>query len=262
MTSTGAAPKLHVFILTKNEEANIDRCLSALDALNVRVTVMDSSSTDRTHAIVEKHKCATLIERKYQNHCETYNYICSQHECDAEYVMVLDADMIVDRPLYDEIAGALEVRSREVVRCPVRMRVEGKDLQWGSLYPPKPIVFKRGRSYFHPMGHGERLVDEVAVAQTKNSLIHDDRKDFNVYLASQARYAQALVDRARSGSINFKDRMRLSTPIMLLLAPAVTYLLKLGFLSGRAGIVYALDRLIAEAVAFRQAQASKLSSDG
>jgi len=48
---------------------------------------------------------------------------------------------------------------------------------------------------------------------------------------------------------------------MLILVPLYSFFLHLGFLSGRVGAVYALDRLIAEAIFYRQALASRFTAE-
>ena len=45
---------------------------------------------------------------------------------------------------------------------------------------------------------------------------------------------------------------------MIFLTPFFSYFIKMGFVSGKAALVYALDRLIAEAVMFRESLAERL----
>ena len=126
------------------------------------------------------------------------------------------------------------------------------------LYPPKAIVFKVGREYFVPAGHGEALMDDCVISHTRTKLIHDDRKVYSDYLISQYLYAHRLITRSKNNSLTWRDKVRLYTPIMVLITPFVSYFIKVGFLSGKAALVYALDRLIAEAVMFRQSLAEQL----
>lgn len=42
-----------VIILTKNEEANIERCINSVKGWGERVVVLDSGSTDRTIELAE-----------------------------------------------------------------------------------------------------------------------------------------------------------------------------------------------------------------
>jgi len=257
--STLSNPQLKVFILAKNEACNIDKCLDSLGKLCLQVTLLlDNSSTDDTALIASKYSFVDVVKYDYINHCIAYNQICTSLSDGAKFSMVLDADMVVTEELFAEIARLVTQSETDVIKSPVQMYAEGKPLRYGSLYPPKAIVFKVGREYFVPVGHGEALMDDCVISQTKTKLIHDDRKVYSDYLSSQYRYAQGLIMRTKNNSLTCRDKLRMNTPIMVFITPFVSYFIRLGWLSGKAALVYALDRLIAEAVMFRQSLAKQL----
>lgn len=239
------------YILAKNESRNIDGCLASLQRCGIRAIVLDSGSTDSTPDQVRAFSHAELRPYNYTNHCNAYNEITGWHSAD-EWIMVLDADMRVSPELVAEIEGEIEKPEPVPVwKAPIRMFWDGLPLRHSNLCPPKAIVFRAGTSYFEPVGHGERLKPETRIAFTKALLDHDDQKPFNLVLANQWRYALDVVRRGNAGHANFKDRLRRRTPLMMLITPLYAFFLKRGFLDGKAGIVYALDRLIAETLAFR-----------
>lgn len=247
-----------VFVLAKNEQANIGRCLECLRESGWGVTVLDSGSSDATKSIVEASGYARLDAYNYVDHCRAYNEITTNLGARFRHVMVLDADMMVSDALTQEINTILASPSTatQVVVAPVQMCVDGMPLRFGSLCPPKPIVFEVGRSYFVRVGHGEKLVSDVHAVHTRSLLCHDDRKDYGAFLDAQVRYARNLISRCSEGRVSQKDRLRLSTPLLLFGVPFVSYVLRGGFLSGKAGLAYALDRLIAEAIMYRRALSS------
>jgi hypothetical protein len=112
-------------------------------------------------------------------------------------------------------------------------------------------MFRGGSHYFEGAGHGEGLVRGMRIVPTKHHLIHNDLKAFNTYLASQVRYSDNLLRRRSASRLSWRDRLR-TTPMMMLAAPAYSYLFKGGVFSGKAGLGYAVDRLIAEAIMYRQ----------
>ena len=57
--------------------------------------------------------------------------------------------------------------------------------------------------------------------------------------------------------MNYRDRIRQKTPLGIILTPFISYFLKLGFLDGKSGLIYALDRLIAEAIIYRYSVSEK-----
>ncbi len=238
---------MKAYILVKNEERNIERCVLALKNAGVEPVILDSGSTDDTLNIVERHH-VEVIAYDYKNHCKAYNEIttCIMEE---EWAFVLDADMLVTPQLVNEVS--MEICSCNVVVAPILMYWEGQPLRFSSLCPPKPIAFRKGMEYFRPLGHGEKLKEGVLGKLIKNKLIHDDRKDMIAFFRNQIRYAEELCKRREEGSITWKDWIRTNTPLGIFMVPFVILFIKLGILDGRAGIVYAIDRMIAEALKYR-----------
>lgn len=246
-----------IYILAKNEILNIHRCLESLSSLKLPIIVLDSGSTDGTLDVVEQYADASVKTFDYKNHCDSYNTITSWHNQD-EAIIILDADMQISVDLVNESKEVFKNHSVEAIIAPVLMFWEGKPVSYSSLYPPKPIIFRGGKSYFEPVGHGERLLASIVTAKIGASLIHDDRKLLEQVLANQWRYAKAIVERVNEGNGSWKDKLRVKTPLFILLTPFYSFFIRRGFLDGRPGVVYALDRLIAETLAYRASLSAKL----
>lgn len=240
------------FVLCKNEAPNIGKCIASLRAARVPITVLDSGSSDDTLQIL-RDEGVDVVAYPYRDHCTSYNDLTTRG--DGAYCGIIDADMEVSAALVDEITSLL--RNADVVRCPVRMCVEGVPLRGGSLYPDKPVAFRRGRACFEPVGHGERLISGMNVATTREMLVHNDLKPFASYIASQLRYAEKFAVRAAAGQRTWRDWLRYYTPLMVLITPAYSLLVK-GGVFFRAGWLYAIDRLIAEAMMCRKSLEGRL----
>lgn len=252
-----APAPLAVFILARNEAANIDRTLQALAPAGWPVTVLDSGSTDETPAIVARHGFATLQPYRYTDHHDAYNEITTALGAAHERVIILDADMVLTPALIAEVkalAQPLAVASAPVIFC-----VAGQPLAHGSLYPPKPFLFATGTAWFVRSGHAERVIDGVSVTSLSGAIRHDDRKPFASFLAGQARYSENFVSRLARGEASGRDRLRARWPLLIFAVPLVSLIWKRGLLDGRPGLVYALDKLIAEAIMHRQALAARLT---
>ena len=240
-----------VYILAKNEETNIARCIESIVNSGLTACVLDSGSTDQTIPIAQSYQDVVVEHFDYQSHCQAYNEIFRRHS-DDQFVMVVDADIRFSPELVDEIHGVLRSDSQlDSLIAPVDMFWEGRPLRHCSLYPPKPIVFRGGADRFVRMGHGESLTDDTRRMVMKNTIIHDDRKPVATFLLNQSRYANNLVERARHGGLNWKDRIRVKWPLFVFVTPFFTYFFKFGFLDGKAGLVYAIDRLIFETLGYR-----------
>jgi hypothetical protein len=246
---------VRAFVLAKDEESNIERCVRAMVACDLQVTVLDSGSADQTCELAQA--AGAIVEaRPYTNHCDAYRHICVDRAPVGDPVLVVDADMVVSSELVSEARALIQADRADVVAAPVLMHWDGKPLRHGSLCPDKPFLFRGGRAYFEPVGHGERLRGDVKLGVTRNKLIHDDRKPFAVFLESQTRYARQLQSRSRLGTLTWRDRIRNVSPVMVVVAPFVSLFVKGGILCGKTGLGYAMDRLIAEAVMYRQSLAS------
>lgn len=250
-----AAP-LAVFILAKNEAANIGRSLEALAATGWPVTVLDSGSTDETAEIVAQYPFATLQPYIYTDHHDAYNAVTTSLGAAHPSAIILDADMVLTPALIAEVQAL--PHPVPVARAPVIFCIEGQPLKRASLYPPKPFLFSTGQAWFIRSGHAERIKDGVPIKQLTGAIRHDDRKPFASFLAGQARYSQSFVQRLASGEASSRDRLRARWPLMIFAVPFVSLILKRGLLDGRPGLVYALDKLIAEAIMHRQALAARL----
>lgn len=248
---------MQVYILARNEEDNIAACLQALQRPGLQVTVLDSGSTDGTLAAVSRFSGVHVEPYAYTSHCEAYNWITAKKGA-SPYVMVLDADMKISDALMNEITNLIDAAAPQVIQAPVTMCVDGVPLKHGSLYPPKPIVFKAGAAYFTADGHGERLLPELDVQTCRKCLVHDDRKPYEAFLESQCRYSRNFIGRETSGRLDWQDRLRAGTWLMMWIVPLYSWIICRGFLSGRAGRAYALDRLIAEAIRCRFILSRKL----
>ena len=121
--------KLSVFITTRNEEENIANCIRSFDARrdDVEVIVVDNSSTDRTKEIAAGLG-ATVLDKGPERSAQRN---LGWREAKAEWVVILDADMIMPRETIEEMldkascGGAAaywipEVRSGSGIRTKAR----------------------------------------------------------------------------------------------------------------------------------------------
>jgi glycosyltransferase involved in cell wall biosynthesis len=249
---THEEPSVNVaaYILAKNEETNISTCLHALQKCGLHAVVLDSGSTDRTRELALS--CGADVENyPYRDHLEALRHICQERTPADKLALILDADMVVSPELVLEAKSVLNKRRADVAVAPVTMYWNGSRLDRGSLCPPKPFMFRGGVQYFEAAGHGEVLVPGVRTAVTEHHLIHNDLKPFEAYLASQLRYSDNLVRRRSARKLSWRDRLR-TTPIMMLASPLFSYFFRGGIFSGLHGIGYAIDRLVAEAIMYRQ----------
>jgi len=97
---------LSVVITTRNEEANIANCIHAFDGFPaVEVIVVDNASTDRTKEIATSLGAKVLD--KGPERCAQRNF--GWRNAKGDWVVVIDADMILPRETVEEILGIAAV---------------------------------------------------------------------------------------------------------------------------------------------------------
>ena len=93
--------RLSVVITTRNEEANIANCIASFDGRrdDVEVIVVDNSSTDRTKEIAASLGAKVLDKGPERSAQRNLGW----RTASADWVIILDADMIIPRETLDEI---------------------------------------------------------------------------------------------------------------------------------------------------------------
>ena len=189
--------KLSVVITTRNEEANIANCIRAFDAVRdeVEIIVVDNDSTDATKRIAAKLGAKVLDKGPERSAQRNLGW----RTASADWVVVLDADMILPEALIGEILECCRMQSNAVeaywipeVRTGIGIRVKARNFE-RSFYDGTCIDALR---LFHKSvlektgGYDENLIAgpedwelDIRVLATgakcavlKNHLIHNEKQ--------------------------------------------------------------------------------------
>ena len=189
--------RLSVVITTRNEEANIANCIRAFDAVreDVEIIVVDNNSTDATKRIAVGLG-ATVLDKGPERSAQRN---LGWKTATAEWVVVLDADMILPAALIGEILDCCRQQSNAVeaywipeVRTGSGIRVKARNFE-RSFYDGTCIDALR---LFHKSvleqtgGYDENLIAgpedwelDIRVLATgakcavlKNHLIHNEKQ--------------------------------------------------------------------------------------
>mgnify|MGYP000139883912 CR=1 FL=1 len=223
---------LTVIIPTFNEERNIADAIRSADWAE-EVLVVDSFSTDRTVEIA-RAAGARVLEHEYVNSATQKNWAIPQ--ASHAWVMVLDADERITPALRAEIEDFLAdpgvYRGLRIFRANHFM---GRPIRYCGWQDDSVLrVFPRETGRYIPREvHADVEVDgPVRVARER--LFHNTFESFDQYMKKFDKYTTwAAGDRGRV--------TRRVTFVHLLLRPVWRfvrqYVLRLGFLDGRAGII-------------------------
>lgn len=246
-------------ILTKNEELNISRCIHSLAGLTQRIVVVDSGSTDKTVEIA-KSLGAEIYVHPFVHYAAQFNWALDHCDIKTKWVYRIDADEEVTEPLKEEISRECACHADDEVNgflMKHKIRFMGKDLMHGGVYPfVKITVFKPDKARFDDRPMGEHVIlAEGSAIQLKNDCIHHDFKDLTSFIEKHNSYATrevedyyrrqgaqqaALYDKAeKTKKIRDGYYYRLPKFVRARLYYWYRYYLKMGFLDGTPGRIYA-----------------------
>lgn len=235
---------LTAVVLTKDESANIGRCLEALFWVP-RVLVVDSFSTDETLDIVRSFPNVEVVQREFDSFAGQCNYALSQ--VDTEWVLSLDADYLVTDELQREVC-MLDLSGPAGYRVPFVYCIHGHPLR-GTLYPARTVLYRRKAARYEDFGHGHRVKIDGPVRDLAGSLRHDDRKPLTRWLKNQMVYASREADyltAAQDAELGAIDKMRRAIlPAPIAIGFYVLFVKRCVF-DGWPGWHYTMQRLLAE----------------
>jgi len=238
-------------ILTHDEEANLERTLRAL-RWAAEVIVVDSMSADRTIEIARQFPNVRVIQREIDTLAGQTKY--GLQHVRTPWALVLDADYVATPDLVDELRTLEPPQDVYGYRAAFRYAIGGRPLRT-SLYPPRIVLMRHDHVRIWQDGHTPRFLVDGQVGELRGRVVHDDRKSFARFLERQRRYMRQEADKLRAA------RFRSSTPSarirkLVFVAPFAvlvhTLLVKGVILDGRAGLQYALERFLAEAILSRE----------
>ncbi len=235
---------LSVALITLNEAANLPRALASVRWAN-EIVVVDSGSTDATLEIACAAGARVLTE-SWKGFAAQKNSAIGH--ATGDWILSLDADEEVSPELAREIQSLLAGEPAfAAYRIPRLNHFLGRPLRHGGYWPdPKLRLFRRGAARFQEQPVHETMRADGPVGQLKGHLVHHCYPTLDDYIEHMNRYstiaAQALVDSGRAG------QSWLWLKWNAVLNPAATflynYVIRLGFLDGRAGLLQHLNHSI------------------
>jgi glycosyltransferase involved in cell wall biosynthesis len=176
-----------VVVITKNEEANIGRCLASVNWTS-DVIVVDANSGDRTAAIA-RESGAHVLTREWSGYSAQKNYGIEQ--ATQPWVFSVDADEVVTPALAKEIEETLLEPQHDAYRIFRPTYFMGRPLHhYGRGQEPGHVrLFRRGTGFFDG-----RLVHEVVrvdgtVGTLRAPLLHYSYPSMRSYWKKIHQYA-------------------------------------------------------------------------
>ncbi|GEM_PF-353615 len=250
--------KVTVLIMTENEESNIEHCIVSVKDSFDQVIVTDSFSVDSTLQICRSYPEVELFQNKFAGWAEQRNWMLDHCDIRNEIVFFLDADETIQPNFIDELRAILTSGSPfQAILLNVRYLFLQKYLKFSYGHPPIARIFRKEGLHFLGEGAREYARFSGKVMRMKAPITHHDRRPLSFWIRkhnkNSDREARVIIDRSWLGdeqkmlsSISLRLKLFTRTKIWNRF-PAIIkpfcyfmyrFILKLGFLDGRAGLIY------------------------
>jgi glycosyltransferase involved in cell wall biosynthesis len=227
--------KLSVVAVTRNEEANLPRCLESIKWAD-EIVVVDSGSTDRTVEIAESYGARVFAP-------EWRGFGASKREgvkqARGEWILSVDADEVVPADLAEEIRQVLKNADDTTgYYMPRRTQFLGRWILHGGWYPDHILrLFRKDSGNFTDAPVHETVELKGVTARLKHDLQHYSYPTMESYLVKFNHYTSlAAEDLFQRGEKPGVTRIVLN-PLAKFIKQ---YILRVGFLDGPEGLVLAL----------------------
>lgn len=257
-----------VIILTFNEEKHLARCLQSLHRFTDKVFIVDSFSTDRTVEIA-RSMGAVVVQNPWINYATQFNFGIANTPFQTTWLMRMDADEYVLPELADEINQRLVGLPDPISGVYVKRRVMFFDrwMRHGAYYPIWLLrLWRRGQGICEELWMDEHIkltdVDGVPAQtiQFQHDLVDHNLNNLTWWTHKHNQYAiREAIDllnirynfdeaarvepklfgsqeqRTRFLKIQYASLPLFTRPFLYFL---YRYILRLGFLDGRPGLMW------------------------
>ena len=244
-------------ILTRNEEENIKACIDSIQGVVSRLVVVDSYSADKTEEVARS--CgAEVYKNEFFNYAKQYKYAVDIAQVKTVWILRIDADERLTEESAEELEHLCNVNTNtDVEGIILRFCNEfmGKSLKHGMHYPwKKLIVYKTGKGDIE-----DRYMDEHIVLNGTKKIVEAKRDSLHLayrgldYLVNKCNWysTREVMDyydekdlRSDNTSIRTWIKMSIYYKLPMGLRSWAFYIycyyIRLGFLDGREGKIYAV----------------------
>jgi glycosyltransferase involved in cell wall biosynthesis len=271
-----------VVVLTRDEEANIRRCLASV-AWADQVVVVDSGSTDGTVSVA-RSLGALVVEQSWLGFSAQREFALRLPEVRHNWIYFVDADEWVSPGLAAEIAQYFPSPGSAAFSHRLRLVWAGRWIRHCGWYDASLVIrlVDRRCTKFNGELVSERACVDGQVQRLSNDIVDEDQKGIARWLHKHVSYAQLQAERRgaplplshRLANMRFRDRTRPlrsallkdvvfpSTPGKPLALFLYMYIARLGFLDGVAGLRFCFFHAwYEECVSALQAEDARLNAD-
>jgi len=233
MANTGANNKISVTLITLNEADNIEDCLKSCSWAD-EIVVVDSQSTDKTVELARKFTDKVFVEEwKGQG----YNKNLAVQKASGPWIFSIDADERVSPELAKEIRQTVNNAQNDAYSIKRKNIYRGQWIKHGGWWPDevKRLFLKNKASFNNARIHDSLQVNGTA-GWLLHPLIHESFFTADDFLERARHYA---IHQGREMFENGRKATALTAFWRAIFTFFKTFVLRAGFLDGRAGFLVA-----------------------
>ncbi len=229
--------KITAIIPTFNEEIHIEKAINSVSFAD-EIIIIDSYSIDKTIELTKNKNLKNLkiVQRKFDDFSSQKNYAIDLAE--NKWIYILDADERVTSQVREEILKAVE-NPKDFVGFYVRRTFffMGKKINYGGCQRDKVVrlFLKKFCKYDGSPVH-ETIVTNGKLGFFKHKINHFSYKGYDHYISKMNHYATL---RGRQLHSEGKKVNLFHIVIKPLARFVIHYFIRLGFLDGFAGFIFA-----------------------
>ena len=228
-------PKLAVIILTKNEEANIEAAIESATFAD-EILVVDSGSTDRTKELAEKRGATVIVNPMDEKGFAGQRNLALTHT-KAEWVFYLDADERITPAAAQDIQAATHAENAAYKIKRINI-VFGQAMKYGEHAPDWCLrLFPRQAVRWEGIVH-ETPKTQLPIKSLANHLDHYTYTDWDRYFEKFNQYTSLMSKRMLENGKRASFGDILFHPLFAFIR---FYILRLGVLDGKQGLIFALN---------------------
>jgi glycosyltransferase involved in cell wall biosynthesis len=227
-------PKISAVIITYNEENFIDNCLASIDGIADEVIVVDSFSKDSTEEICKKYN-VRFIKHKFEGYRDQKNF--ALQIATYKNILSLDADEALSSELRESILAVKEKWDYNGYFINRRNYYCGQWIRHSHWYPDRQLrLFNSDSGKWGELNLHERfrMSNGAKVGKLKGDLMHWPYSTIQDHVDKMDKFSIIGAEEYhRSGK-----KANFFTPyIHLTWGFFRTYIISLGFLDGRNGLL-------------------------
>jgi glycosyltransferase involved in cell wall biosynthesis len=230
---------ISVFIITKNEEARLPKCLAALKSWAGEIVLVDAGSSDGTVRIAESYG-AKVATRRWTGYGPQKRF--AEQLCRHDWVFNVDADEVVTPELAAEIAELFVDGQPQpgAYRMPILTVYPGctKPRLWANDYNVVRLYHRSIATYSDSPVHDRVLTGDLRPKQLRAPVFHFT----HISIAHAARKALSFSEfRAEQSSFRSPTFLKLRLLIEFPMVFLKTYFGRRHFTGGWRGYYFALS---------------------